>query len=528
MRIFQKILFLMLLLPVVVKAHDRVMLVADPHVCAQSLWEKGPAFDTMLASQRKMLDVSEMAFKVLVDTALLYHPSVVLIPGDLTKDSEVASHDVVITQLQRLLDAGIKVLVIPGNHDIAGNAYAYRGNDKMAVDALEDTEWETKYDFVYQQALAKDPLSHSYVAEPISGVSILGIDASHGTGEGYLLEATLAWILEQADIAKHNGNMVIAMCHWQVLEHVDNGELILESALIQDAEMIRDSLMAHDVRVLLTGHMHINSISTYRDTLTNVGDSIVEISTGSPITYPSPYRWLTILDDRNTVCVETEYLTALPNFEDFNTYGRDWMREHTQVLMPTLARRWFEVAEYMFTELLLYAGVSEQMLPMLLAELLPKTDEDKNLLFNKYLARPIIDLYLLHSEANEPTRPQADSLAQALYDATSVLVIEMTSSVLESSQEMQQILALLMIEITKMSIQSLVEDRTHWTSTYYSDCTDDLQVTLTINDSQAMTALENINDARVKGLYDILGRCILGGRHNKGQIYIQDGVKVQY
>ena len=526
--LYVNLLAFMLLFPMLLCAEVKVMLIADPHVLTTSLVEEGDAFDAMMNQQRKMIHLSQVAFTSLVDTALLYKPAFVLIPGDLTKDGELESHNFVAQQIKRLNDAGIKALVIPGNHDIDGKAFAYRGSEKVAVDALTDAEWENKYAFVYEQAVAKDPLSHSYVAEPISGVTILGLDASHSTGEGSLSDATLSWVLSQADAASQKGNMVIAMCHWQVLEHVDEGEFILESALIQDAEMIRDSLMAHNVRLLLTGHMHINSISTYRDTLTNTGDSIVEISTGSPITYPSPYRWLTISDDRSTISVETDYLTALPNYGDLNTYGCDWMREHTQILMPTLALQWFEVTEYIFAELLLYAGVSEQMLPMFLAILLPQTDEEKNLLFNKYLAQPIIDLYLLHSEANEPANPQTDSLAQAMYDAIGALILEMTGVALESSPEIQQMLALYMIEISKMCIQSLVEDRTQWTSAYYSDCTDDLQITLTINESQTMTALENINPISVEGLYDILGRRVIGEQLNKGQIYIQDGLKVQY
>mgnify|MGYP006354081191 FL=1 len=326
-------------------AQERVMVIADPHVLASSLVEEGAAMDKMMAGQRKMLDLSEVAFTALVDTALLHKPALVLIPGDLTKDSEVASHDVVVEQLSRLQSAGINTLVIPGNHDIGGKAFAYRGGESVPVESLSDSEWESKYAMVYEQALAKDPNSHSYVAEPLRGVTVLGIDASHDDGEGYLSDETLAWVLAQADEANAKGNMILAMCHWQVLEHVDDGGMITDiSARLQAADTIRDELMAHGVHMLLTGHVHVNSISTYRDTIAVIGDSIVEISTGSPITYPCPYRWLTIASDRSTVEVSTAMLSALPEQDDLTTYSREWMKEHIEIMMPSLSVRLYDKA----------------------------------------------------------------------------------------------------------------------------------------------------------------------------------------
>ena len=86
------------------------MVISDPHVIAQSLLQPGTAADEMLASGRKMLDLSEPAWKALMDTALLYQPDLLLIPGDLTKDGEAISHDTVVASLARLQSAGIPTL----------------------------------------------------------------------------------------------------------------------------------------------------------------------------------------------------------------------------------------------------------------------------------------------------------------------------------------------------------------------------------------------------------------------------------
>lgn len=524
----KKLLLFVMFIPVLASAEYKIMLIADPHVMAQSLLEESASFDLMMQKQRKMLHLSEAAFVATIDTALLYKPSLVLIPGDLTKDSEVASHDVVLGQLKRIEEAGIAVLLIPGNHDIDGNANAYIGESAQKVDALSDAEWEDKYGMVYSQVSAKDPLSHSYLAEPISGVSILGIDASHGAGDGYLSNATLEWLLNQADLARAKGNMVIAMCHWQLLNHVDGDGMIMESGRLQDADVIRDSLMAHDVRLLLTGHMHVNSISTYRDTLMMTNDSIVEISTGSPITYPCPYRWLTISDDRSNISVETVNLTMLPNCSNLAQYSREWMREHARIMIPSVSVRLFDHVEVVLDEYVTsFFGSQSNMVMGLLKKCLPQTDEEKIALVEKYLANTIMELYLLHSDANEPMHVEADSLAQAMYNGVSNMIHELTDATFKMFASAQQVLIDVIINTSREYIQSLVEDRTHWASQYHSDCTDDLTLVLTINQPTTETGICDIIMPNPHQIYDVLGRRVSIEQTTSGQIYIQDGKKIK-
>ena len=524
--IFEKVLLgaVMVFFASVAIAQERVMLITDPHVLANLLVEQGTAMDEMMAGQRKMLDMSEEVFVALIDTALAHKPTLVLIPGDLTKDGEITSHNVVVEQLERLQAAGINVLVIPGNHDIGGKAYAYQGSEKVAVDVLADAEWESQYAWVYEQAIAKDPKSHSYVAEPLRGVTVLGIDASHNAGEGYLSDETLAWVLQQADDARAKGNMILAMCHWQVLEHVDGGGLNADiSARLQNADAVRDQLMAHGVRTLLTGHVHVNSISTYRDTLQMSSDSIIEISTGSPITYPCPYRWLTLSQDRSTVTVETDYLTALPGHADFTAYSREWMREHAHVMVPALSVRLYDKALGVIESYIVNNVPMGGMIFQMLTKTLPQTDEEKTKLVEKHLASTIVELYLLHSEANEPEHAHADSLAQALYNGVGDMMHELTDATLQKYGSVQQAMIDMVVKMMKPSVQSLVEDRTHWAS-QYSDHTDDLTGQWFINEPLPETPVENVTDSEEDGaIYDLLGRRV-AETHYRG-VYIQNGKK---
>lgn len=526
------IILLCALLSLSLHGQDKIMVITDPHVLAQSLIEEGTAFDEMMNGQRKMIDLSQPAFMALIDTALAHKPSLLLIPGDLTKDSEMESHNVVLQQLQRLNAAGIKTLVMPGNHDINGLAYAYKGNQKISVPKMTDSEWNTFYAPIHTSITAQDNLSHSYVAEPLPGLTILSIDGSHGTaGTGSIADSTLQWLLQQADSANQKGNMIIAMCHWQLLEHVDKSAMASSSTRLKNADAIRDSLMAHQVHVLLTGHMHINGMTTYRDTTGLTQDSIVEITTGAPITYPCPYRWLTISPDRATIQVETSEITTLPTIPDLNTYSREWMRKQAKLMLPELSLRLWSKTDQAFDMIandpsmsnIIGAGVIT-----MLKQCLPQTDSAKIALVERHLGSTVIELYLLHSEANEPERPQADSIAQAMYKGMEAMMREVTDPKFNNFllRDIQDFIVAAATTKAQEPIQSMVEDVTHWESDLYSDRTDDLSAIFIVNEPRVTTNISNehIQLQMMNNIYDILGRPVASPQ--KGGVYIQKGKKV--
>ena len=318
--------------------------------------------------------------------------------------------------------------------------------------------------------------------------------------------------------------MILAMCHWQVLEHVDGGGLDADvTARLQNADAVRDQLMAHGVHTLLTGHVHVNSISTYRDTLQMSGDSIMEISTGSPITYPCPYRWLTLSQDRSTVTVETDYLTALPSHDDLTAYSHEWMSEQAKVMIPALSVRLYDQALGVIESYIVNNVPMGSMIFQILKNSLPQTDAEKTKLVEKHLGTTIVDLYLLHSEANEPEHAHADSLAQALYDGVGNMMHELTDATLQKYGSIQQAMIDMVNKSMKPSVQSLVEDRTHWAS-QYSNLTDDLTGQWVINEPLPYTSVENLKDsAEDEAIYDLLGRRV-AETHYRG-VYIQNGKK---
>jgi len=524
----KKFFLFLALLPMTLMAQERIMVIADPHVLANSLRDpSSQSYKKMLEDQPvKVLDLSEAVFKALVDTAIAYKPALVLIPGDLTKDSEWDSHQVVIAQINRLQQAGVPTLVIPGNHDIGGNAYAYLGDEKTRVDNMPDDVWETAYESTYKHAITKDDDSHSYVAEPLKGVTLLAIDGTdNAAGTGELSEHTFKWVLEQADTAVAKGHTIIAMTHWQILEHFDREAKLEPACHFKDRETLRDSLMHHGVHLVLTGHFHVNGITTFRDTTGVTNDSIVEISTGSPITYPCPYRWLTISKDRSQVDVETELLTAIPGNPQLTEVSLEYMRTHTNLLMPKLSLRVWNRVDEVLDELVEKLGAGGEIVAAVLRECIPPTDSAKMAVVDKYFSSTITDIYQLHSEANEWENPAADSLAQELYKDIDGVIHELTDEKMDNFfyRQFQTLLISLALEKAQVPAQSLLEDITNWDSSIYQDRTDDLRLLATINAPQAPEAIDNTTAVHDGIIYDLLGRPVSQPTHQG--VYILNGEK---
>ena len=105
-------------------------------------------------------------------------PDILLIPGDLTKDGEQVSHKTMVTLLKQLADAHIKVFVVPGNHDINNpEARTYDGDNATPTPSISAADFSNIYSaYGYDNAIARDPNSLSYVAQPYPGLWIFGID----------------------------------------------------------------------------------------------------------------------------------------------------------------------------------------------------------------------------------------------------------------------------------------------------------------------------------------------------------------
>ena len=304
----------------------RFAVLSDPHFYDSELGTTGTAFETYLAQDRKMIRESEAILNAALKGIIAQAPDFLIIPGDLTKDGSEASHMKFAGYLEELEAAGIEVFVIPGNHDINNpEAYAYEGDGTIPVENVDPVGFTNIYNaFGYDEAIYRDPASLSYVAEPVEGVWLFGIDSclydsnetlGHSETGGALSESTMAWLHDKLKKAKKRKKSVIGFLHHGVLEHYVGQTRLFEDYVIQDWKDVSETLASWGLSLVFTGHFHANDITKeiYDD------HCIYDVETGSLVTYPSPYRIVDLHGD-STAVIRTFTVDDI----DYDTGGVDF------------------------------------------------------------------------------------------------------------------------------------------------------------------------------------------------------------
>ncbi|WP_292000935.1 alkaline phosphatase [Chlorobium sp.] len=309
----------------------KISVISDPHYFAPSLGTTGDAFEAYLALDRKMIAESDAILQSALDIVKSENPDILLIPGDLTKDGEKISHQAFADYLSELESTGIKVYVIPGNHDVNNpHAMSYNGATAASVESVSPEEFQEIYqDFGYGEAIFRDPNSLTYIAAPSEKLWILGIDSceydeniTSPETSGSLGENTKSWILEKLAEAKIKGITVIGMMHHNLVEHYSLQAELFQDYVIEDSENLAHELADAGLGMIFTGHYHANDIIEVSDS------GLYEIETGSLVTWPSPVRTVTINDDgsvgvNSTSVTEIDY--DLGEFDTFEAYATDFL-----------------------------------------------------------------------------------------------------------------------------------------------------------------------------------------------------------
>ena len=328
----------------------KIVVASDTHLMAPELViAGGAAIDNFVARDMRMIALSDELMQAWTEQVAALHPQLVLLTGDLTKDGERASHERMAEHLSRLNQAGIKALVIPGNHDISNpNAVSFDGARTVLAATVTRDEFAAIYaDYGYRGNM-RDTASLSYVAEPVDGLVVIGIDSNldrdnrltargdsanvYNSG-GLVPESTLRWIADRANEAQAQGKQVIAMMHHHAVEHFDGEQSLLPRYVVANADILRKTLMSAGVHNIFTGHLHVSDVARYIAD----NDSITEVATGSLITYPFAYRVLTCADGQ--LSVGTNYLQSTPSAADLQAQGRRKIEQAAPHILDMVANR---------------------------------------------------------------------------------------------------------------------------------------------------------------------------------------------
>lgn len=339
-------------------AQVKIAVVSDIHYMAPSLLmngaENGLAFQTYLAYDPKLIQFSDPIFRTAISKIQREKPDIVLIPGDLTKDGELVNHQAVASLLQKFIGDGIKVYVVPGNHDINNpEAAQYDGNSATPVPSITAGDFSSIYgDFGYDDAIYRDDNSLSYICQPYNGLWILGIDdckylenTNAAIVSGVIKDETMTWILEKLQYAKDNNITVLGMMHHGIVEHFMGQNQLDYGYVTDDWENKADALINSGLKVMFTGHYHANDI-TMRSSNGNI---LFDVETGSLVTPPSPYRVVTLSD--KSLGISTTRITSInctfPMGFSFTRFSDQFLSSHLDGYFAYILENMFGVpAEY--------------------------------------------------------------------------------------------------------------------------------------------------------------------------------------
>ena len=246
----------------------KLVLATDLHYQSAQAGDGGPAFQLFVErSDGKVIQYLPELLEAFLDEVIEEKPSALVLSGDITMNGERMNHEELAGRLVRVQDAGVQVLVIPGNHDINnGHAAVYYGAEKESVDSIDGEDFYEIYRrYGYDQALSRDSSSLSYVYALDEKNWLLMLDSCQyepeNKVEGRIKESTLAWMDEQLLKAREQGIFVLPIAHHNLL--AQSRMYTTQCAMDNNSEVI-DLLQKYRLPLFFSGHLHVQRVRKHK------------------------------------------------------------------------------------------------------------------------------------------------------------------------------------------------------------------------------------------------------------------------
>lgn len=143
----------------------RILLASDIHYLSKNLTDFGEAFTYKVEhGDGKLVNYIWEITDAFIGAVKTENPDLVILSGDLTLNGEKESHLEFAEKLQEIEDAGVPVIVIPGNHDINNTSAAqFTAEQALGTPHISPEEFAGIYqEYGYNEAVSRDPASLSY------------------------------------------------------------------------------------------------------------------------------------------------------------------------------------------------------------------------------------------------------------------------------------------------------------------------------------------------------------------------------
>jgi 3',5'-cyclic AMP phosphodiesterase CpdA len=277
-------------------------IISDPHVALpHTIWHNLARFHQVEVS----IPVLEMILSHLEQVNLDF----LLLPGDLTQHGEPDNHQWLSDRLSKL---PFPVYVIPGNHDVP-----VKLADHQSIGWADFPSFYRNFGYQHTDKLY-------YTCELLSGVRLIALNSNQfnddGKQIGCLDDEQIAWLQEV--LSNIQDELVLVTIHHNVLEHLpgQSQHSLGKRYMLDNAKLLISLLKKAGVRLIFTGHLHIQDITET--------EGMYEITTGSLVSYPHPYRIIELKQDqrgKNWLDVSSYHVQSIPENPNLAHYSREWI-----------------------------------------------------------------------------------------------------------------------------------------------------------------------------------------------------------
>ncbi|MBE9052620.1 metallophosphoesterase [Nostocales cyanobacterium LEGE 11386] len=284
----------------------RFAVVSDLHIALpHTIWDHPSRFH--------LVEASIPAFESVIEHLTQLNLDFLLLPGDLTQHSEPENH----TWLQeRLTQLPFPTYVIPGNHDVP------------VLMANQQSIGFADFPHYYRKFGYEDSQQLYYTHQLLPGVRLIGLNSNffneQGQQIGRLDTKQLIWLEEV--LAAAANEVVLVMVHHNVVEHLPHQSRhpIGNRYMLENAPQLLQILRYYGVKLVFTGHLHIQDVAC--------SEGVYDITTGSLVSYPHPYRVLEFQQDnhgRQWLQILSHRVESVPDFPNLQNLSRQWMGDRS-------------------------------------------------------------------------------------------------------------------------------------------------------------------------------------------------------
>ncbi len=293
---------------------------SDPHYYPYSLTgDNCAAYQDYCKGSTKLYPQSEAIIRTALETIARKNPELkyVLVPGDLTKDSEYEAHAGLAEIFMEYEEKyGLEFIVINGNHDInTTNATTFQNGKEEQGRAITSDEFKEVYAKLgydlafqtYEDYYAKAYPGEStdvrnklsYAIDLEDNYRLIVIDSCVYTFDapekqhtgGEISEEAMKWIEGLAKDGRENGKRLMVMLHHGLAPHMETEPSITFAFPLDNYLEVAEKFASWDIHYAFSGHLHTDDTASV---INDDGDVLYDFETASITGYPCTYREMTL------------------------------------------------------------------------------------------------------------------------------------------------------------------------------------------------------------------------------------------